>query len=158
MATHLVDLDAHAQSLLIDYLVSWSSFETSGLPIKSLPSRTGQVASRPTTNMTTLTAEQVASYLEQGYLVLRASEHDLVTPEELKEWTDEIANWPRVRGKWMPYDEINAEGQAQLMRTEKFADYHDGYRGLLLGDGLSTLLKQLSGDVSPSSSPVKGDP
>ena len=98
--------------------------------------------------MVTLTAEQVASYLEQGYLLLRASEHDLVTPGELKEWTDEVANWPRVRGKWMPYEEINVEGQAQLMRTEKLVDYHDGYRKLLLGDRLSTLLQQLSGDVS----------
>ena len=98
--------------------------------------------------MTTLTPEQVAFYQEQGYLLLRASEHDFITPRELKEWTDEIASWPRVSGKWMPYDEVNVEGEAQLMRTEKFADYHDGYRELLFGGRLSALLKQLSGDVS----------
>jgi hypothetical protein len=39
------------------------------------------------------------------------------------------------------------------MRTEKFADYHEGYRKLLFDSDLPGILGQLSGDVSiiPSS-------
>lgn len=98
--------------------------------------------------MITLTPEQVASYHEEGYLLLRAAEHDLVTPTELKEWTEEVAHWPQERGKWMPYNEINSAGEPQLMRTENFADYHDGFKKLLFGQDLTGLLGQLSGDVS----------
>ena len=100
--------------------------------------------------MASLTPEQIASYRENGYLVIRATEHNLVTPEELEQWTDEIAGWPRVKGKWMPYDEINSRGEAQLMRTEKFADYHEGYGKLLFESDLPKILGQVSGDVSSS--------
>ncbi|KAH8898055.1 PhyH-domain-containing protein [Thozetella sp. PMI_491] len=96
--------------------------------------------------MVTLTPEQIAQYHEEGYLVLRANEHGLATPEALKAWTDEIAAWPRVPGKWMQYDETTASGEKQLMRTENFADYHDGYGRLLLGPDLRGLLGQLTGD------------
>jgi 2-aminoethylphosphonate dioxygenase len=98
--------------------------------------------------MVTLTPEQIARYHEEGYLVLRANEHGLATPEALKSWTDEIAAWPRVRGKWMPYDETTASGEMQLMRTENFADYHEGFGELLLGPDLQGILGQLTGDVS----------
>lgn len=97
------------------------------------------------------TSEQVNFFREQGYLVLRADEHKLVTPEELKTWTEEIAAWPRVPGKWMPYDETTASGERQLMRTENFADYHNGYKKLLLGDSLRGVLAEVTGDVSDHS-------
>lgn len=98
--------------------------------------------------MLTLTSEQLEFYRTQGYLVLRVDEHKLVDPVTLKAWTDDVANWPRVKGKWMPYDEVNASGEKQLMRTENFADYHDEFRQLLFGEDLAHVLKQLSGDVS----------
>ena len=94
-----------------------------------------------------LSPQQIASYHKDGYLLLRVHDHDLVDPENLQKWTNEIAAWPRVRGKWMPYDEVNLAGELQLMRTEKFADYHDGFRSLLFGPDLAGLLGQLTGDV-----------
>lgn len=97
--------------------------------------------------MTILNQEQIAAYHEQGYIVLRADEHKLVDAETLKQWTDEVASWPRVKGKWMPYNEITGKGESILMRTENFADYHDGFRELLFGDGLTGLLGQLTDDV-----------
>lgn len=102
--------------------------------------------------MVSLTSTQIEQYHTQGYLVLRAHEHDLVSAAELKEWTHEVANWPRVKGKWMPYDEVNSTGQKQLMRTEKFADYHEQFGNLLFGNAIADILKQLSGDVSWSPS------
>ena len=95
-----------------------------------------------------LTPEQIASYHAEGYLLLRAHEHGLVDPDDLKKWTNEIVAWPRVRGKWMPYDEVNSAGESQLMRTEKFADYHEGFRSLLFESDLAGVLEQLTGDVS----------
>jgi 2-aminoethylphosphonate dioxygenase len=83
-----------------------------------------------------------------GYPVLRTSEHKLVSPRDLQAWTGEVRDWPREKDKWMPYDEINAKGERQLMRTENFVDYHDRFRGLLYGEPIGEILKQLSGDVS----------
>lgn len=97
--------------------------------------------------MVTLSPQQVAFYHEQGYLILRAHEHDLIAPVELKKWTDEVASWPAERGKWMPYNEINSAGETQLMRTENFANYHSGFQKLLFGQGITGLLQQLSSDV-----------
>jgi hypothetical protein len=98
--------------------------------------------------MTTLNSSQIQQYRDQGYLVLRANEHSLVDPIELQKWTEEVANWPRAKGKWMPYDEVNSSGEKQLMRTEKFADYHEQFGKLLFGEPIANILKQLSSDVS----------
>jgi hypothetical protein len=104
--------------------------------------------------MTPLTSEQVASYHENGYLLLRASEHQLVDPTALLQWTKEVQAWPRVKGKWMPYDEININGERQLMRTEKFIDYHPEFKSLVCGEKLAEILKAVSGDVSISMLPT----
>ncbi|KAJ5487398.1 Phytanoyl-CoA dioxygenase [Penicillium desertorum] len=96
--------------------------------------------------MSPLTPEQIASYHENGYLLLRADQHKLVDPTELKRWTQEIQAWPRVKGKWMPYDEININGERQLMRTERFIDYHPGFKSLVCGEQLAEILKAVSGD------------
>lgn len=97
--------------------------------------------------MDSLSPEQVASYHKNGYLLLRVDEHQLVDPTSLKQWTDEIKAWPRVKGKWMPYDEINMSGERQLMRTERFIDFHPQYKELVCGEKLNGILKAVSGDV-----------
>ena len=98
--------------------------------------------------MISLTPEQVDQYRKDGFLVLRAQEHRLVDPQELQAWTAEVKAWPLVKGKWMPYQETNTQGHTQLLRTEKFVDYHDGFSRFLCGIDMAELLKQLSGDVS----------
>ena len=50
----------------------------------------------------------------------------------------------------MPYFEINDCGVRQIMRTEKFMDYHEGFKGLLCGDDLRGLIGQCSGEVDVS--------
>ncbi|PLB37985.1 phytanoyl-CoA dioxygenase family protein [Aspergillus candidus] len=92
----------------------------------------------------TLTSEQLNHYRENGYLLLRAHEHNLVSPNNLNAWEREVHQWPRVKGKWMPYDEINQNGERQLMRTENFVDYHEGWKGLVCGKNLIGILEQLS--------------
>lgn len=70
--------------------------------------------------MSTPTPEQIASYHENGYLLLCVDEHKLVDPVALKQWTEEIQAWPRAKGKRMPYDTINIDGKRQITRTETF--------------------------------------
>jgi hypothetical protein len=95
-----------------------------------------------------LSAEQVASYHENGYLVLRAREHGLVAnPTDLKKWAEQVRTWPLEKGKWMPYFEVTASGAKQPMRTENFVDYHSEWKQLICGAGLASILKQLSGQV-----------
>lgn len=60
----------------------------------------------------------------------------------------DVQQWPRVKGKWMRYDEINQHGDRQLMRTENSVDYHGGWNSLVCGKGLIGILEQLSGQVS----------
>lgn len=92
-----------------------------------------------------LTPSQITHFNTQGYLVLRAREHHLIAPDTLQTWTQEIRNLPREKGKWMPYDEITATGERQLMRTENFADYHAGFNTLLHGEDLRGILAQVAG-------------
>lgn len=96
----------------------------------------------------TLTEAQVAQYHKDGFLLVRAAEHRLVSATDLQTWAKQVQTWPRVKGKWMPYDEINVNGERQLMRTEKFVDYHAEFDNFLRGEGLTGVLAQLSGAVS----------
>jgi 2-aminoethylphosphonate dioxygenase len=93
-------------------------------------------------------AALVEQYRRDGYLLLRTADHNLVNPQDLQRWTREVKEWPAEKGKWMPYHEVNTSGQRQLMRTEKFVDYHDGFEKLLCGQAIAKILKDISGDVS----------
>jgi hypothetical protein len=97
----------------------------------------------------TPTEEQIAQYHEEGFLLVRTSEHRLISPEDLQTWARQVHSWPKEKGKWMPYDEINVNGERQLMRTEKFVDYHPEFSAFLRGEGLINVLNKLSGTVSP---------
>jgi ectoine hydroxylase-related dioxygenase (phytanoyl-CoA dioxygenase family) len=92
-----------------------------------------------------LSETQVEQYHRDGYLFLPATEHGLIDPVKVKEWAEEVRGWPREKGKWMPYDEVNSQGQKQLMRTEYFVDYHDQLKALLYGEPLSSIMAQLNG-------------
>ncbi|KUJ10171.1 PhyH-domain-containing protein [Mollisia scopiformis] len=92
-----------------------------------------------------LTPTQIAQYHEEGFIFVPASEHGLFNPESLQRWAREVQSWPKEKGKWMPYDEINVSGERQLMRTEKFVDYHPEFDSFLRGKALTGVLNQLSG-------------
>ncbi len=81
--------------------------------------------------MFSLNEDQVARFHRDGFLVIRAAEHGVFPPAQVYDWAYEVKSWPKENGKWMPYDEINIQGDRQLLRTENFADYHAGFDGLL---------------------------
>jgi hypothetical protein len=60
-----------------------------------------------------------------------------VNAKDLQLWAGQVQSWPKEKDKWMPYDEININGERQLMRTEKFVDYHPEFDAFLRGEGLT---------------------
>jgi hypothetical protein len=93
-----------------------------------------------------LTPTQIKHFDDEGFLILRQSEHNLISRSTLHQWTDQVRNLPRENERWMPYDEITADGERQIMRTENFVDFHEGFSSLLHGEALTGLLAQLTKD------------
>lgn len=92
-----------------------------------------------------LTSEQKQFFEDNGYLLLT----DVLTPEQasnLKTWTYEVKNWPNVKNRHMPYDEVDKTGRRFLCRTENFVDYHPQFNELIRGPKLVGLLEELSGE------------
>lgn len=92
-----------------------------------------------------LSAEQLASYEQDGFLLL----HDFVPPKDLgavQAWTREVQCWPHEKGKWMHYEEVKKDGGRTLCRTENFVNYHQNFEALLRGKRTRQLLAQLSGE------------
>src|SRR6184192_1004035 len=68
--------------------------------------------------------------------------------EDLRRWTDEIAGWPEVPGRWMRYYERREGDPAHKMlaRIENFVPYHAGLAGVVTGPRLVGLLAELCGE------------
>ncbi|EME79186.1 uncharacterized protein MYCFIDRAFT_208708 [Pseudocercospora fijiensis CIRAD86] len=88
-----------------------------------------------------LTDEQIAHFDNEGFLILRATEHGLIDTAVLKTWTDEIRNLPREHGKPRP-----RRTPTDANRTENFVAYHPGFSSLLNGQPIRNILKQLTRD------------
>lgn len=93
-----------------------------------------------------LTEEQIAHFDQEGFLILRAHEHRLADPVKLQQWTAEVKDLSREKEKSTPHDEITASGDRQIMRTENFVDYHEGFSSLLNGASIANILKQVTRD------------
>jgi hypothetical protein len=86
-----------------------------------------------------------AHWREHGWLWLRGFLRDDEV-RDVARWTDEIAAWPEVRGRWMRYYERCDDGAKILARIENFVPYHDGLRGLFTGPRLTDFLAGLVGE------------
>ncbi len=95
--------------------------------------------------MIRLDDEARSSWQANRYAVLRAA----LSPaerEQLRAWTDELAEWPETPGKWMKYFEPGAE--RLLCRVEDFIPHHAGLRELLARPDLIACLDALFGEPS----------
>ncbi|KAL5092851.1 hypothetical protein Trisim1_000586 [Trichoderma cf. simile WF8] len=93
-----------------------------------------------------LSAEQVAFFKANGYLIVRDILNDVETAE-VQKWAQEVHDWtPTPDSQFMPYEEINSRGETVLCRTENYADSHEGFNGLLRGERLLGILEELSGE------------
>src|SRR5213079_933836 len=68
--------------------------------------------------------------------------------QDLRRWTDEIATWPEVPGRWMRYYERRAgDPRARMLaRIENFVPYHSGLAGVVTSPRLMDLLAALCGE------------
>jgi len=94
-----------------------------------------------------LTAEQLAEYDRDGFLLIKAK--DVWTPSELKlilASAEMMDNWPDQAGKWMKYyekDRKNPDGKKILCRIENFTQYNPGLDYILNGDKILNLASDL---------------
>jgi len=92
------------------------------------------------------TAEQMAAYREQGWLLARS----FVAPPEveaLARWTDELVARPEEPGKHMVYREqsLADPGRRVIQRIENFCPYHPAFDVLVRGGRLQAAVEQLLG-------------
>jgi hypothetical protein len=86
-----------------------------------------------------------AQWREHGWLWLRGFLGDAEV-RDIARWTDEIAAWPEVPGRWMRYYERRDDGGKMLARIENFVPYHDGLRRLFSSPRLMDVLGELVGE------------
>lgn len=92
-----------------------------------------------------LTAEQVAAFRCDGYLVLAG----LFTAAEMAEvarWTDEVQSWPETPGRQMMYFEQSGDGRRLLNRMEDVLPWHAGFFALAASAKLQGACGQLFGE------------
>jgi hypothetical protein len=83
-------------------------------------------------------------WARHGWLWLRGFLDD-ATVADLARWTDEVAAWPEVPGKWMRYYERGDAGKL-LARIENFVPYHEDLARLFSSPRLAGLLAELCGE------------
>src|SRR5947207_16017831 len=91
-------------------------------------------------------AAATAHWKRHGWLWLRGFLGEETT-RDLVRWTDEIAAWPEVPGKWMRYYERRGGDPAarMLARIENFAPFHHGLAALFSSPRLLELLAACAG-------------
>jgi hypothetical protein len=94
-----------------------------------------------------LSSAQVETFARDGYLVVRG----LYGPDEVAElstWTDEVAGYPELPGKYMMYFEesLTEPGKRLICRIENFCPYHRGFAALLEGERMRGCVSDLFGE------------
>ena len=96
--------------------------------------------------MTKISDDEKSFFENNGYLIIRDTLSDLEATA-VQNWVNEVRNWPITEdASFMPYSEINADGQLVLSRTENFVDSHPGLNSLLRGEKRLDILHELSGE------------
>lgn len=89
-----------------------------------------------------LTPEQVKTYEEDGYLVIKNLLPNNVS-QNLAKWSSEVESWPETPGKWMKYFEYDRKTNERLLcRIENFLPYFPDLRNIAYG-----LINDISSDL-----------
>ena len=93
-----------------------------------------------------LDATAQAHWARHGWVWLRG----FLGSDEMRDlttWTEEIAAWPEVPGRWMRYYERRAgEPEKMLARIENFVPFHAGLGRFVSGPRLLALLTECAGE------------
>lgn len=92
-----------------------------------------------------LTDEQVAQFKRDGFLVVRGM-YSADEVAEIGAWTDEVANYPEVPGKYMMYfEKSRSDGSRILCRIENFVPHHKGFAKLITDCRMQQAVSELFG-------------
>ena len=93
-----------------------------------------------------LSEAQIAQFTRDGFLVVRG----MYAPDEVAEisaWTDEVAHYPEVAGKYMMYfEKSRSDGSRILCRIENFVPYHPGFSKLITARRMQQAVTELFGE------------
>jgi len=96
-----------------------------------------------------LTEQQLQDFKRDGFVIVRG----LYTGDELREitaWTDEVANYPEIPGKYMMYFETSRLDPSRkiLSRMEDIEPYHGGFSRLFSGGKMQGTTSRLFGEAA----------
>jgi len=95
---------------------------------------------------TILSPEQIGQFHRDGFLVVRG----MYSPDEvadIRAWTEEVAGYPEVPGKYMMYfEKSQADGSRILCRIENFVPYHEGFSKLITTRRMQQAVSELFGE------------
>jgi len=93
-----------------------------------------------------LNDEQVAQFRNDGFLLVRGM-YSAAEVADISNWTDEVANYPEVPGKYMMYfEKSQADGARILCRIENFVPYHEGFSRLITARRMQQAVSELFGE------------
>ena len=93
-----------------------------------------------------LSGEQAAQFHRDGFLLVRGmySEQEVA---DISRWTEEVAGWPEIPGKYMMYfEESQSDGSRILCRIENFVPYHEGFSNLITMRRMHQAVSELFGE------------
>lgn len=96
-----------------------------------------------------LTDEQLSSYHDRGYLLVRGM-FSIEKMRDLIDWTNELQRWPETPGRHMMYFEqsLSVPPTRILNRVENFVPYHEGLARVVTNGALRDGVSQLFGEAA----------
>jgi ectoine hydroxylase-related dioxygenase (phytanoyl-CoA dioxygenase family) len=93
-----------------------------------------------------LSEEQVEQFRRDGFLVVRGM-YSAAEVAEIGAWTEEVANYPEVPGKYMMYfEQSHTDGARILCRIENFVPFHEGFSKLITARRMQQAVSELFGE------------
>ncbi len=95
-----------------------------------------------------LSAEQVADFHRDGFLVVRGL-YSPVEIEQIRAWTEALANSPEVAGRdWKYFETHQSTGERILCRIENFVPFHEGFSNLIRKRRMHQAVSELFGEAA----------
>jgi len=92
-----------------------------------------------------LSNEQIEQFHRDGFLLVRGM-YSTDEAQAISDWTEEVAGFPEVPGKYMMYfEESQADGSRILCRIENFVPYHEGFSKLITARRMQLAVSELFG-------------
>ena len=93
-----------------------------------------------------LSEQQLADFNRDGYLLIEGLYSEAET-RDIISWTDEVANYPEVPGKYMMYFEQSQVDDSRILsRVEDFEPWHSGFSHLFNDERMKGYCGQLFGE------------